>query len=51
MMDSGGKIVNISTNAFNHYNPVKQMFQEKKKYSDQVSDIVKQDSCRTMTFE
>lgn len=34
MLDSGGKMVNIATNAFNHNNPVKQMFQEKKKYSD-----------------
>jgi hypothetical protein len=41
MMDSGGRVMNVSTNAFNHNNPIKQIFQEKKKYSEHVADIVK----------
>jgi hypothetical protein len=51
MFGSGNNTVNISANAFNHNNPIKQMFLEKKKYHQDIQEIIKQENCRQMTFE
>ena len=43
--------MNVSANAFSHFNPVSQMMREKKNYSKEIQDIMKQDTCRQMNFE
>ena len=46
-----GSNINFSANAFNHNNPVLQMIKERKKYSKEVQDIMKEENCRQMSFE
>jgi len=43
--------ISFSANAFSHYNPVLQMVKEKKRYSKEIQDIMREDSCRQMNFE
>ncbi len=43
--------MNASANPFAHYNPVTQMIKDKKSYSKQVQEILKEETCRQMTFE
>ena len=43
--------LNFSAHAFSHFNPVNQMIKEKKIYSKEVQEILREDGCKQITFE